>query len=224
MSKSAPKPRIALTVSGGRCNVGMPNNVFDRFVWAVRLYAQAGFKVVIDNHGGWRGAARVCIGRGGRRGESIRQGGVGAGGGGSGWGGWKVQWGECIRKSKGRVVRMVDGAGFEVVIDNHGGWPGATGGCAGVCLLVGWHGKACSVRVFGGEVAGGSGSLLRCRTCMSCHCGACHMVGLLIMIADPACCFLLPCSLLLLLLQFGWRTQQVCMRTCLCVCVFGGRG
>lgn len=82
MSKSAPKPRIALTVSGGRCNVGMPNNVFDRFVWAVRLYAQAGFKVVIDNHGGWRGAARVCIGRGGRRGESIRQGGVGAGGGG----------------------------------------------------------------------------------------------------------------------------------------------
>jgi hypothetical protein len=28
----------------------MPNNVFDRFLWAIRLYAQAGFKVVIDNH------------------------------------------------------------------------------------------------------------------------------------------------------------------------------
>lgn len=75
MSKSAPKPRIALTVSGGRCNVGMPNNVFDRFVWAVRLYAQAGFKVVIDNHGGWRGAARVCIGRGGGGGGSALVGG-----------------------------------------------------------------------------------------------------------------------------------------------------
>jgi hypothetical protein len=50
VSRAAPKPRIALTVSGGRCNVGMPNNVFDRFLWVIKLYAQAGFKVVIDNH------------------------------------------------------------------------------------------------------------------------------------------------------------------------------
>lgn len=67
MTKTAPKPRVALTVSGGRCNVGMPNNVFDRFVWAVQLYAQAGFKVVIDNHGGWPGAHRVWVGPGGVR-------------------------------------------------------------------------------------------------------------------------------------------------------------
>lgn len=50
VSKALPKPRVALTVSGGRCNVGMPTNVFDRFLWVIRMYAQAGFKIVIDNH------------------------------------------------------------------------------------------------------------------------------------------------------------------------------
>lgn len=50
VSKALPKPRVALTVSGGRCNVGMPTNVFDRFLWVIKMYAQAGFKIVIDNH------------------------------------------------------------------------------------------------------------------------------------------------------------------------------
>lgn len=48
--KAFPKPRVPLTVSNGQCNVGMPNNVFDRFLWVINLYARAGFKVVIDNH------------------------------------------------------------------------------------------------------------------------------------------------------------------------------
>jgi len=50
ISRAAPRPRLSSTVSAGRCNVGMPNNVFDRFLWVIKLYAQGGFKVVIDNH------------------------------------------------------------------------------------------------------------------------------------------------------------------------------
>jgi hypothetical protein len=48
-AKPLPKPRVALTVGNGQCNLGMPNNVFDRFLWVINLYARAGFKVVIDN-------------------------------------------------------------------------------------------------------------------------------------------------------------------------------
>jgi hypothetical protein len=50
VAKALPKPRVALTVGNGQCNIGMPANVFDRFLWVIKLYAQAGFKVVIDNH------------------------------------------------------------------------------------------------------------------------------------------------------------------------------
>ena len=48
-AKPLPKPRVALTVGDGRCNLGMPSNVFDRFLWVINLYARAGFKIVIDN-------------------------------------------------------------------------------------------------------------------------------------------------------------------------------
>jgi hypothetical protein len=47
--KPLPKPRVPLTVGNGQCNLGMPNNVFDRFLWVINLYARAGFKIVIDN-------------------------------------------------------------------------------------------------------------------------------------------------------------------------------
>ena len=50
-AKPLPKPRIPLTVANGQCNVGMPNNVFDRFLWVINYYARSGFKIVIDNHG-----------------------------------------------------------------------------------------------------------------------------------------------------------------------------
>ena len=36
--------------AGGQCNVGMPANVFDRFLWVINYYARAGFYVVVDNH------------------------------------------------------------------------------------------------------------------------------------------------------------------------------
>eukprot|EP00775_Hariotina_reticulata_P013832 gene13832-13953_t len=49
-AKPFPRPRVALTVGNGMCNIGMPNNVFDRFLWVINLYARAGFKIVIDNH------------------------------------------------------------------------------------------------------------------------------------------------------------------------------
>lgn len=49
-AKPLPKPRVPLTVGNGQCNLGMPVNVFDRFLWVINLYARAGFKVVIDNH------------------------------------------------------------------------------------------------------------------------------------------------------------------------------
>ena len=46
-----PQPRIPLTVSAnGRCNVGMPDDVFDRLLWVINYYARSGFVVVIDNH------------------------------------------------------------------------------------------------------------------------------------------------------------------------------
>lgn len=48
-AKPLPKPRVPLTVGNGQCNLGMPVNVFDRFLWVINLYARAGFKVVIDN-------------------------------------------------------------------------------------------------------------------------------------------------------------------------------
>lgn len=40
-----------MTVANGQCNIGMPNNVFDRFLWVINYYARSGFKVVIDDHG-----------------------------------------------------------------------------------------------------------------------------------------------------------------------------
>ncbi|KIZ06654.1 hypothetical protein MNEG_1306 [Monoraphidium neglectum] len=49
-SKPLPPPRAPLLVGGGRCNIGMPNNVFDRFLWVINYFAKAGFKIVIDNH------------------------------------------------------------------------------------------------------------------------------------------------------------------------------
>ncbi|KAF8057110.1 PRY3 [Scenedesmus sp. PABB004] len=49
-ARALPKPRAPLTVRDGRCNVGMPSDVFDRFVWAINTYTAWGFKVVIDNH------------------------------------------------------------------------------------------------------------------------------------------------------------------------------
>ena len=42
---SFPAPRVPLTVGGGRCNIGMPTNVFDRFLWAINLAAKAGMVV-----------------------------------------------------------------------------------------------------------------------------------------------------------------------------------
>jgi len=41
-AKPFPKPKVALTVGNGQCNIGMPNNVFDRFLWVINLYARAG--------------------------------------------------------------------------------------------------------------------------------------------------------------------------------------
>ncbi|KAI8476670.1 MAG: glycoside hydrolase superfamily [Monoraphidium minutum] len=49
-AKALPPPRVPLLVGGGKCNNGMPNDVFDRFLWAINYFARAGFKVVIDNH------------------------------------------------------------------------------------------------------------------------------------------------------------------------------
>lgn len=45
-----PPPRVPVTARDGRCNIGLPNKVFDRLVWVVNYYARAGFYVVIDNH------------------------------------------------------------------------------------------------------------------------------------------------------------------------------
>ena len=53
--------------SGGQCNVGMPANVFDRFLWVVHHYARAGFYVVVDNHVWLEDpTAYECVGGGGR--------------------------------------------------------------------------------------------------------------------------------------------------------------
>lgn len=48
--KPLPPPALPLLVGGGRCNIGMPSNVFDRFLWVVNYCARAGMAVVIDNH------------------------------------------------------------------------------------------------------------------------------------------------------------------------------
>jgi hypothetical protein len=61
-SKPLPPPRAPLLVGGGRCNIGMPNNVFDRFLWVINYFAKAGFKVGSSRSGlrrprwrtGWR--------------------------------------------------------------------------------------------------------------------------------------------------------------------------
>jgi hypothetical protein len=44
-SKPMPSPRTPLTAGGGRCNIGAPSNVFDRFLWAVNYAAKAGMQV-----------------------------------------------------------------------------------------------------------------------------------------------------------------------------------
>jgi hypothetical protein len=49
-ARPLPPPRIPVTAANGRCNIGMPNNVFDRFLWVINYFARAGFIVVIDNH------------------------------------------------------------------------------------------------------------------------------------------------------------------------------
>jgi hypothetical protein len=52
-AKPLPPPRAPLLAGGGKCNNGMPSNVFDRFLWVVNYCAKAGMKVVVDNHGRW---------------------------------------------------------------------------------------------------------------------------------------------------------------------------
>lgn len=49
-SRALPPPNAPLLVGGGKCNNGMPNDVFQRFLWVINYFAKAGFKIVIDNH------------------------------------------------------------------------------------------------------------------------------------------------------------------------------
>ena len=56
-AKPLPPPKAPLLVGYGRCNIGMPDNVFDRFLWAVNYFAKAGFKV----GGGCTALSGVCV-------------------------------------------------------------------------------------------------------------------------------------------------------------------
>eukprot|EP00878_Enallax_costatus_P028720 GHUV01031055.1.p1 GENE.GHUV01031055.1~~GHUV01031055.1.p1 ORF type:complete len:173 (+),score=25.73 GHUV01031055.1:689-1207(+) len=79
-AKPLPKPKVPLTVANGQCNVGMPSNVFDRFLWVINYYARSGFKIVVDNHGeilltGHREGG-VCLDVCGQRDAVMREGDV----------------------------------------------------------------------------------------------------------------------------------------------------
>lgn len=49
-SKPLPAPKAPLLAKDGKCNIGMPSNTFDRFLWVINYFVKAGFVVVIDNH------------------------------------------------------------------------------------------------------------------------------------------------------------------------------
>lgn len=48
-AKKLPMPRGPILAKDGRCNIGMPQDTYQRFLWVIKYFANAGFKVVIDN-------------------------------------------------------------------------------------------------------------------------------------------------------------------------------
>ena len=45
--RKLPMPRAPLTAKNGQCNIGMPRDTYQRFLWVIKHFASAGFKVNI---------------------------------------------------------------------------------------------------------------------------------------------------------------------------------
>lgn len=43
--KKLPMPRAPLLARNGQCNIGMPRDTYQRFLWVIKHFAKAGFKV-----------------------------------------------------------------------------------------------------------------------------------------------------------------------------------